>query len=63
MVDRLVFGWVVFVIPAIVLATIFRWLSVEFALGFVWITAFLTIVIGLLKYWQEPETYNGRQNG
>jgi hypothetical protein len=60
MVDRLVFGWVVLVIPTIVLATIFRWLSVEFALGFVWITAFLTIAIGLWKYLQEPDAYNGR---
>jgi hypothetical protein len=60
MVDRLIFVWVVVVIPTVVLATIFRWLSVEFALGFVWTTALLTIAIGLWKYWQEPEAYNGR---
>ena len=59
MVDRLIAVLVILVIPTTVVATIFRWLSVEFALSIVWATAILAIVIGLLKYWQQPDAYNG----
>ena len=35
------------VIPATVLATLFRWLDIEFALGIVWVVLLLLVAIGL----------------
>jgi hypothetical protein len=58
MVDRLIFVLAVVVIPATVLATIYRLLSIEVALGVVWTTALLAIAIGVSKYWQDPEAYD-----
>ena len=58
MVDRLIFVLVIIVIPATVLATAYRWFSIEFGLSIVWATTLLTIAIGLLKYWQDPEQYD-----
>jgi hypothetical protein len=45
--DRLVFALIVFAIPATVLATVFRWLSVEYALGIVWAVILLTFALGI----------------
>jgi hypothetical protein len=58
MVDRFICALVIVVIPATVLATAYRWLSVELALSIVWATFLLTIAVGLLKYWQDAEAYN-----
>jgi hypothetical protein len=61
MVDRIIFVLAIVVIPATVVATIYRWLSIEVALGVVWTTVILAIAIGLLKYWQDPEGYDRPQ--
>jgi hypothetical protein len=37
----------VFVIPVIVLATVFRFLSIEYALGIVWAAVLLNMALGL----------------
>jgi hypothetical protein len=39
----------VFAIPATALATVFRWLSVEYALGIVWAAILLTFALGIWK--------------
>ena len=56
--DRLIFALVILVIPATILATAYRWLSIELALSVVWATVLLSIAMGLFKYWQEPEAYD-----
>lgn len=58
MVDRLIFALVILVIPATILATAYRWLSIELALSVVWATVLLSIAMELFKYWQEPEAYD-----
>ena len=58
MVDRFIFVLVIAVIPATILATAYRWLSIEFGLSVVWATALLTIAIGLWKYWHDPDAYD-----
>ena len=58
MVDRFIFVLVIAVIPATILATVYRWLSIEFGLSVVWATTLLTIAIGLWKYWHDPEGYD-----
>jgi hypothetical protein len=52
--DRLVFALMVFAIPATALATVFRWLSVEYALGIVWAAILLTFALGIWKVMREP---------
>jgi uncharacterized PurR-regulated membrane protein YhhQ (DUF165 family) len=52
--DRLVFALIIFAIPATVLATVFRWLSVEYALGIVWAVVLLTFALGISRLMQEP---------
>ena len=47
--DRLVFALIIFAIPATILATLFRWLDIEYALGIVWAVTLLTIALGLLR--------------
>jgi hypothetical protein len=58
MVDRFICILVVAVIPATILATIYRLLSMEFGLSVIWATALLAIAVGLWKYWQDPDAYN-----
>ena len=58
MVDRLICILVVAVIPATILATIYRLLSMEFGLSVIWATTLLAFAVGLWKYWQDPEAYN-----
>jgi hypothetical protein len=58
MVGRLIFALAILVIPATILATAYRWLSIELALSVVWATVLLSIAMGLFKYWQEPEAYD-----
>jgi hypothetical protein len=58
MVDRFIFILIIAVIPAAILATAYRLLSIEFGLSVVWATALLTIAIGLWKYWSDPEAYD-----
>ena len=36
-------------IPATILATLFRWLDIEYALGIVWAVTLLTIALGFLR--------------
>ena len=60
MMDRLVFVLVVLAIPATTLATVFRWLSVEYALGFVWAVVLLTVALGLWRMWQGAEDHGRR---
>jgi len=47
--DRLVFALVIFAIPATTLATLFRWLDIEYALGIVWAVVLLTLAVGLSR--------------
>jgi len=58
MVDRFIFVLIIAVIPVTILATAYRWLSIEFGLSVVWTTTLLTIAIGLWKYWHDPEAYD-----
>ena len=58
--DRLIFGLVIFAIPATILATFFHWLSIEYALGIVWAVLLLTIALGFLRM-REP-TLPGESN-
>jgi hypothetical protein len=60
MVDRLIAFLAIVVIPTTTLATVFGWLSLEFALSIVWGTTILAFAIGFLKMWQEPEADYGR---
>ncbi len=51
--DRLIFALVIVAIPAAILATIFHWLSIEYALGIVWAVVLLTVALGLVRV-REP---------
>jgi hypothetical protein len=50
--DRFAFA-MVFAIPATIPATLFGWLSIEYALGIVWAAVFLTVALGLLTMRQR----------
>ena len=50
--DRLVFA-LIFATPAIILATVFRWLDIEYALGIVWAGVLLIVALGLSKAMRE----------
>ena len=47
--DRLIFALLIFGIPATVLATILRWLDIEYAVAIVWAVVLLTVTEGLLR--------------
>jgi len=52
--DRLIFALIIFGIPATALATVFRWLGVEYALGIVWAVVLLTFALGISRVMREP---------
>lgn len=57
MTDWLIFVLLLVGVPAAALLTLFRWLSVEYALVFVWAVVFLCFATGFLRMWQgTPET-------
>jgi hypothetical protein len=58
MVDRFICYFVLIVIPATLLATLWRVLSIEVALAIVWATTLLSIVIGTVEYLKNPEAYD-----
>jgi hypothetical protein len=58
--DRLVAA-LILAIPATIPATVFGWLSLEYALGIVWAAFLLIVALGLSTMW-EPTPRAGTQH-
>jgi hypothetical protein len=53
--DRLIFV-LVLAIPATIPATVFRWLSIDYALGTIWGAFVLIVAVGFLTVWQRAKS-------